>query len=65
MWGKHQMHQLAERMRQGRWREGGRQVTKSIRADSQIIKVSNSITNSVITYDMIMAVDTWDHEGKR
>lgn len=52
------MYQLAERMRQGRWREGGRQVTKSIRADSQIIKVSNSITNSVITYDIIMTVDT-------
>jgi hypothetical protein len=63
------MHQWGEWISQGRG--GGRQVKYAKKADSQMIKPSESITNSVIIdlierhYGAIMTVDSLDHEGER
>ena len=62
------MHQWTVRISQGR--EEGRQIKYAKKADSQIIKVSDSITNSVSIdlleryYGTIMAVDSLYNEGE-
>jgi hypothetical protein len=61
------MHQWRGRISQGRG--GGRQVKYAKKADSQMIKVSESITNSVIIdpierqYGAIMTIDSLDNKG--
>ncbi len=67
-WKMGSMHQWGWRISQGRWR--GRQVKGVKKAHSQMIKVGDSITNSVSIdilekyYDTIMAVDSLDNEGR-
>jgi hypothetical protein len=62
------MHQWGGWISQGR--EGGGQVKYAKKADSQMIKLSESIANYVIIdlikrhYCAIMTVDSLDHEGE-
>ena len=62
------MHQWTVRISQGRGE--GRQIKYAKKADSQMIKVSDSMTNSVSIdllerdYGTRMAVDSLDNEGE-